>query len=79
MVKKLTYDFIKNYFKEHECVLLENEYINSRIKMKYKCKCKNESNITWNNFKQGKRCAKCGGTEKLTYENVYNYFIPLKI
>lgn len=74
MVKKLTYENVYNYFKQYECKLLEIEYINSKTKMKYICKCKNKSEITWDNFKQGKRCAKCGGTEKLTYENVYNYF-----
>jgi hypothetical protein len=74
MTKKHTLEYIQTYFKEQECELLETEYINSKTKMKYICKCKKESEITWDNFKKGKRCMKCGGREKLTYENVYNYF-----
>jgi hypothetical protein len=74
MTKKHTLEYIQNYFIQHDCKLLETEYINNKTKMKYICKCKNESEITWDNFKKGKRCMKCGGREKLTYENVYNYF-----
>lgn len=40
MVKKLTYENVYNYFKQYECKLLEIEYINSKTKMKYICKCK---------------------------------------
>jgi hypothetical protein len=74
MVKKLTYEYTKNYFTKQGCELLETEYINSKTKMKYKCKCGNESYITWDSFKQGKRCMKCGCKEKLTFEYVKNYF-----
>jgi len=42
--------------------------------MKYRCNCGNKSEITFNNFKQSKKCIKCSGNEKLTYEYVYNYF-----
>lgn len=78
MTKKLTFEYVESYFKEHNCILLEEKYINSNTKMKYICKCKNESEITWDNFKRGKRCIKCGGTEKLTYNFVRNYFIEQK-
>lgn len=74
MVNKLTYEYVKNYFTEQGCELLETEYINSKTKMKYKCKCGDNSNIDWSHFKQGNRCMKCGGAEKLTYEYVKNYF-----
>ena len=42
--------------------------------MKYICKCKNESEIIFSSFKNGHRCIKCSGNEKLTYEYVYNFF-----
>lgn len=58
--EKLTYDFVKTYFQQQNCELLESEYTNSYTKMKYKCQCNNESSITWDNFKQGYRCIKCG-------------------
>ena len=48
--------------------------------MKYKCVCGNESCIRFDDFKNRKsRCIKCSGKEKHTFENVYNYFTPLKI
>jgi hypothetical protein len=72
--EKLTYKYIKNYFTEHSCELLETEYINSYTKMKYKCKDNHITNISWDNFKQGYRCITCSGKEKLTFEFVYNYF-----
>jgi phage terminase small subunit len=74
MSKKLTYEYVKNYFTEQNCELLETEYINSKTKMKYKCKCGNNSNIDWSHFKQGNRCMKCGGSEKLTLEYVKKFF-----
>lgn len=45
MPSKLTYEFVKQYFKEQKCELLETEYINANTKMKYVCVCKNESYI----------------------------------
>ena len=74
MGKKLTLEFVKKYFKDQECELLETEYKNSITKMKYCCKCGNKSEITYCNFKSGKRCQKCAGNEKLTYEFVKEKF-----
>lgn len=72
--EKLTYEFVHNYFKEDKCELLESEYINSNTKMKYKCKCGNESSISWDSFISGSRCKKCSGSETFTYEYVKNFF-----
>jgi len=60
MGKKLTYEYVKQYFKDNNCELLEDEYINSRTKMKYKCSCGNTSEIRFSDFKNGHRCNKCG-------------------
>jgi len=78
MGKKLTYEFVYNYFKEQNCKLLETVYINTDTKMNYCCKCGNKSMIRFNNFKNGQRCIKCSGRENLTYEFVNNYFIKNK-
>ncbi len=72
--KRLTYEYVCNYFKEQECKLLEKEYVNNRIKMKYKCFCGKISNINFSDFRQGKRCSNCSGTKKNTYKYIYNYF-----
>jgi hypothetical protein len=75
MPVKLTYDVVYNYFKEQGCELLETEYINNATKMRYQCSCGNKSEIIFNNFKShNRRCAKCGGSEKLKFEDVYNSF-----
>lgn len=72
--RKLSYEYIYNYFKKHDCELLETEYKNNYTKMKYKCSCGNNSEITFGNFQKGKRCIKCGRTEKFTFEYVFNFF-----
>jgi hypothetical protein len=59
-LKKLNYDFVYSYFKDHDCELLESEYISAHTKMKYKCSCGNISYISWSNFKSGYRCFNCG-------------------
>ena len=74
MCKKLTYEYVNKFFKTHKCELLETEYINNSTKMKYKCKCNNESYISFSHFKQGKRCIKCSGNQKLTLEYVKIFF-----
>jgi hypothetical protein len=70
-----TFEYVYNYFKEQICKLLETEYINSQTKMRYICKCGNESSIRFDDFKnRGSRCKKCSGHEVYTFEYVYNYF-----
>ena len=75
MSKKLTYGYVKQYFEDHECELLEEEYVNNNTKMKYKCVCGNESEIIFGSFQQGKRCIKCGGKEKHIFKYVKQYFL----
>ncbi len=73
--KKLTLDYVKQYFEDRDCELFEMEYINSHTLMRYRCKCGNkECKISFNNFKKGQRCAKCYGNEKLTLKEVKEYF-----
>ena len=70
--QKLMLKYIKNYFEEHKCVLLETEYINCKTKMRYICNCKNINKISFSNFQKGRRCKKCG-IEKTPGENNHNY------
>lgn len=71
---KLTFEYVQQYFKDRGCELLETEYKNNRTKMKYRCKCGNESEIIYNSFQKGRRCMKCSGTPKHSYEFVRDYF-----
>lgn len=73
MSRKYDINFVKKYFEDNGCILLESEYKNPRTHMKYICKCGNRSSIVFDKFKQGKRCKKCAGCEKLTQEYVYNF------
>lgn len=78
--QKLSYKEIYDYFKSQGCELLSEEYINAKIKMKYKCNCGNISEISYDNFKQGRRCEKCRykrmakNRKKYTYKFVKNIF-----
>ncbi len=73
--EKLTFKFVKQYFKDNDCKLLETEYINNSTLMEYECSCGNdECKICFASFKNGSRCIECSGSKKLTFEFVYNYF-----
>jgi very-short-patch-repair endonuclease len=54
-----THEEVCKYFKDHNCKLLST-YINIKSKLKYICECGNESEITFDSFKRGVRCCKCG-------------------
>lgn len=56
---RLDYEFVKNYFEQQCCCLLEDNYVNNRTLMNYRCICGNISMITYDNFKRGKRCTEC--------------------
>lgn len=73
--KKLTFEFVKEKFKEANCELLETEYMNSCVKMRYKCKCDNISEIAYDKLRKGQHCRGCGGNEKLDFEFVKAQFI----
>ena len=70
--EKHTFEFVYNYFKDRNCLLLETEYKNANTKMRYECNCTNESEITFNHFKNGKRCKKCA-IERNSGKNHPNY------
>ena len=73
------FDDIYNFFKQQGCELLETEYKNTHFLMKYRCNCGNISKICFNNFKNGRRCKKCGIKKisekfKFKFEDVQQYF-----
>lgn len=81
---RLSFEYVKQYFKDNNCELLENGYKNSDTKMKYKCKCGNISKVNFGNFRRGNRCKECGCVKRSTREefirrakeihnNRYNY------
>ena len=78
--KKYTFEEVKKYFKDHNCGLLETEYINNSTLMKYRCSCRNSKcKISFASFKKGTRCNNCGTKRTaiklhLSFSYVYNYF-----
>lgn len=52
---------IAETFEKGGCTLLESEYINNKVPLRYRCSCGNESVILLADFNAGKRCANCAG------------------
>lgn len=79
---RLTFDYVKEYFHNQGCELLETEYRNARTKMKYKCVCGNETQIVFDSFRRGNRCWDCGRNKvrkrtkalRLSHAEVSQYF-----
>jgi len=63
-----TYEYIKKYFQDHECVLLSKQYENNSTILDYICSCGNKSKTRFSNFRIRPRCKKCG-TEKISGPN----------
>ncbi len=60
---KKQYDLfiVQELFRIDECILLANEYINTKTHMEYVCKCGKQAKINLENFLKGRRCAGCSG------------------
>ena len=74
MTKKYTLKFVQNEFKKVNYTLLSPNYKNCKIKLSYKCDKGHINEITFDNFKQGKRCLNCSGYKKYTLKFVQNEF-----
>jgi 5-methylcytosine-specific restriction endonuclease McrA len=74
VTKRLAYNDVYQHFKDNDCELLTKEYKNILTKMDYKCQCGNISSITLGNLMAGKRCMKCSGTPKFSFEHVRDTF-----
>lgn len=58
-IKKPTKE-VKQEFEDGGCILLTEEYLNSRQKLRYICECGKERIITRTHFLRGQRCRDCG-------------------
>ncbi len=74
MANRLSYEFVKTVFEKGGCQLLSTVYKNAHTKMSYRCNCGKLAKISYNNFKKGRRCVDCGGTKKLTINQILQYF-----
>jgi len=57
----LSFQYVKEYVKENNCILLSKNYKNSRTKLKLKCNCNKIFYCNFNKFKSKKRycCPSC--------------------
>jgi len=73
-LKKLTYEFVKEQFALEGYELLEDTYVNSKTKLRYRCSEDHEHNISWSHWNKGDRCPHCSGRAKRTVEFVKEQF-----
>lgn len=76
--KKLTFEYINQFFKDNEYELLETEYKNHMSKMNFRCDKNHNSSISFNNFRKGIRCGMCKNKTEciiLEYLEKINYKI----
>jgi hypothetical protein len=76
---KYSIDYVRSYFEENGCILLTDVYTDNKGKLKYICKCGNQSETDFHRFIHGNRCKKCrsntvGEKKRLPFEDVRKYF-----
>ena len=59
MSNKLTYEYVKEYIEFFGYKLISDIYINAHSSLKVKCDQGHIYEVTFNNFKSGKRCPEC--------------------
>ena len=70
---KYTYEEVKEYIESFDYKLLSKEYINTQTHLLVMCPSEHTYEVTFNNFKRGKRCPVCAGNVKLTYDYISTY------
>lgn len=68
------FDYVKEYFENNDCYLVETEYINVKTPMRYIATCGHEYIISFDTFKNApgasKRCDKCQKIKKHTLVDI---------
>ncbi len=65
-MRRLTYDFVKEYFEKEGCTLTSSEYKNATTKLNYICQNGHSHSISYDSFRSGHRCPVCFGNAKPT-------------
>jgi hypothetical protein len=52
-------EYLKSYYKKHECILLSNIYENNKTQLEFLCHCGNTHISTFDTFKKSHRCRDC--------------------
>jgi len=64
------YDYVQEYFEQHDCFLLETEYINCKSRMRYIAPCGHEHTTTFDYFKDPRRTKNCPNCQKVKRREV---------
>ena len=73
---KKTYGEVKEFIEKEDYILLSKEYINNSTKLKMLCPNGHECEISYGNFKQGKRCRQCYfESKKWTIDYIEEYLL----
>ena len=70
--QRLKFEDVKQLFADRGFELLEDTYVNTRTKMKFKCTKNHISSISVDNLKKGCNCSECAGNKKLTTKKKNN-------
>ena len=57
--RRHTLEYIKNYIEKEGCQLLSDQYNNGKTKLKVLFECGHEGSISFEHFREGKRCLEC--------------------
>jgi len=74
-MKKLTYEYVKEFINSTGYTLLSDNYKNNMTKLLIRCDKGHEYSVTIGNFQKGNRCSICSGVnnKKLTYSYVKEF------
>ena len=71
--KKHDYDYIKKFIEEEGYELLSNEFKSIHNYLKIRCPYEHEFQMTFDNFRKGRRCSKCYGNNKFTKNEIKSF------
>lgn len=71
--RKHSYKEVKEYIESFNYTLLSNEYKNCMTKLLIMCPEEHKYEVTFNDFRSGRRCPYCSGKIKHTIEDVKEY------
>lgn len=72
---KCTYEEVKKYIESFGYKLLSTEYIDAKTKLTVVCPHGHIYEVTFNNFKRGRRCKKCSTKERADNQRLSQEFI----
>lgn len=73
--KKLTNEFVKQYFEERSCILTSKEYTNNSTKLKYICPNGHQNSKSWKHWQQVQTCPKCSDWGTSNFEKEVKDFV----